>query len=217
MARVLCIGDIHLPATHEDYLGFIKKLKRKYKTDTTVFIGDIVDMHAISYHQKNPELPSAIDEHEAVVKGLKAWKKAFPEAYVCIGNHDERVHRLSATAGIPSVYLTDYKELYDTPGWDWDYDFYIDGVQYIHGTGLSGQQPAFTAAQKLGHSVVMGHVHSVAGVKIQQTVTKRIFGMNVGCGVDMNHKAMNYSKAHLNKSVISAGIIIDGIPILELL
>ena len=103
MARVLCIGDLHLPATHTKYLDFIRKLKRKYKTDTTVFIGDVLDHHSISFHQKNPELPSAIDEHKQTVKGMKAWKKTFPEAVICIGNHDERVHRLSSAAGIPSM------------------------------------------------------------------------------------------------------------------
>ena len=55
MARVLVIGDLHLPAEHPDYYAFIKDVKRKYRTDTTVFIGDIVDHHAISFHKKHPE------------------------------------------------------------------------------------------------------------------------------------------------------------------
>jgi len=217
MARVLCIGDLHLPATHTKYLDFIRKLKRKYKTDTTVFIGDVLDHHSISFHQKNPELPSAIDEHKQTVKGMKAWKKTFPEAVICIGNHDERVHRLSSAAGIPSMYLVDYSDLYDTPNWKWDHSFIIDNVMYIHGTGAGGQRPAYSAAVKLGQSIVMGHVHSIAMLQVLQSPTQRIFGMNVGCGVDKNHRAMNYAKNHLNKPVISAGIIIDGKPILELL
>jgi len=217
MARVLCIGDLHLPAIHPDYLQFVKDLKRKYKTNTTVFIGDVLDHHSISFHQKNPELPSAIDEHEQAIKGMKAWKKAFPEAMVCIGNHDERVHRLSATAGIPSMYLVDYVELYDTPNWEWDYSFLIDDVMYTHGTGAGGQRPAYSAAIKLGHSVVMGHVHSNAMLQILQSPTQRIFGLNVGCGVNTHHRAMNYAKNHLSKPVLGAGVIIDGKPSLKLM
>ena len=217
MARVLCIGDLHLPAIHPDYLQFVRGLKRKYRTNTTVFIGDVIDHHSLSFHQKHPELPSAIGEHEEVVKGMKEWKRAFPEAMVCIGNHDERVHRLSATAGIPSMYLMDYKTLYDTPKWNWDRSFLVDDVMYIHGTGTGGQRPAYTAAVKMGHSVVMGHVHSVSGIHLLQSPTKRIFGMNVGCGVDKDHRAMNYARNHLNKPVLSAGIIIDGKPMLEIM
>jgi len=217
MARVLCIGDLHLPAIHPDYLQFVKNLKRKHKTDTTVFIGDVLDHHSISFHQKNPELPSAIDEHEEATQGMKVWKKAFPDAMVCIGNHDERVHRLSATAGIPSMYLVDYSELYNTPLWEWDHSFVIDDVLYIHGTGAGGQRPAFNAAVKLGHSVVMGHTHSNAMLQVLQSPSKKFFGMNVGCGVDTHHRAMNYAKNHLNKPVLGAGIIIDGKPSLELM
>ena len=217
MSRVLCISDLHLPATHPDYLQFVKGLKRKYKTDTTVFIGDVLDHHSISFHQKHPEMPCAISEHEHTVKGLKAWKKAFPEAMVCIGNHDERVHRLSSASGIPSMYLVDYKELYDTPDWEWDHSFTIDGVLYIHGTGCGGQRPAYLASVRLGCSVVMGHVHSIGSLQVLQSPTKRTFGMNVGCGVDTNHRAMDYAKNHLSKPVIGAGIIIDGHPRLELM
>jgi len=217
MARVLCIGDLHLPATHPDYLQFVKGLKRKYRTDTTVFIGDVIDHHSLSFHTKHPELPSAIDEYNQVAQGMKDWKRAFPEAMVCIGNHDERVHRLSATAGIPSMYLMNYQDVYETPDWTWEQSFMIDDVMYIHGTGTSGQRPAFTAAMKLGHSAVMGHCHSIAGVHVFQSEKLRIFGMNVGAGVDRHHRAMDYAKNHLNKPVLSAGVVIDGIPYLEIM
>ena len=50
--RILVIGDLHLPAEREDYLQFCRDLKKKYKTNMTVFIGDVIDHHAISFHNK---------------------------------------------------------------------------------------------------------------------------------------------------------------------
>ena len=96
MANVLVIGDLHFPAERQDYLKFCKNMKRKHKTTEVLFIGDILDHHAISFHQKNPDSDGAVMEYEKAMKSLKEWYKAFPNARVCIGNHDERVHRLAA-------------------------------------------------------------------------------------------------------------------------
>ena len=88
MARVLVIGDLHLPAEREDYLDFCRSVKKKYRTDTTVFIGDVIDHHSISFHDKFPDSPNAKDEHADVMLSMADWKKSFKEAKVCIGNHD---------------------------------------------------------------------------------------------------------------------------------
>ena len=218
MARVLVIGDLHLPAEHPDYYSFIKDVKRKYRTDTTVFIGDIVDHHAISFHKKHPESDSAMTEHKKILDDIKKWKKLFPSAHVMIGNHDERIERLSADVGIPPVYIKSYAETWGTPGWEWSYVLEIDGVGYTHGTGTSGMFPAFNNTKLTGKSWVMGHTHSVAGLQWMNTSEdKYLFGMNVGCGVDANHIVMNYAKNYIKKPIISAGVIIDGHPYLETL
>tara|TARA_Y100001938_G_scaffold20502_2_gene26049 strand:+ start:56835 stop:57503 length:669 start_codon:yes stop_codon:yes gene_type:complete len=218
MARVLVIGDLHLPAEHPDYYSFVKDIKRKYRTNTTVFIGDIVDHHAISFHKKHPESISAMQEYQGVVDNLKKWKRLFPSAHVMIGNHDERVIRLNADVGIPPVYLKEYSEVWDTPNWSWEYSTNIDGVHYSHGTGSGGMAPAFNSAKLTGNSWVMGHTHSVAGIQYLRTPTnKYIFGMNVGCGVDTNHTAMSYAKNYIKKPIVSVGVVIDGHPYLELL
>ena len=215
MARVLVVGDIHLPAEDPDYYDFIKKVKRKYKTDECVLIGDVVDHNAISFHAKDPEAPSAMEEHAKIKQGIQKWKRLFPDACVCIGNHDERVHRLAKGAGIPPCYFKEYNELWNTK-WFWDYTHNIDGVVYTHGTGRSGANAASTAASKQGQSFVMGHLHSSAGIEMHSTqYGKPVFGMQVGCGVDMNHVAMRYGKNFLKQPVLSAGVVIDGHPYLE--
>ena len=215
MSRVLVIGDLHAPATHPDYYKFVRKIQKKYNTNRTVFIGDVIDHEAISRHEKNPELPAALDEFKTALKQIKKWHRAFPEAVVCIGNHDERVMRTAKGAGIPGIYLRPYNEVYGTDGWNWLYRYHCDDVLYTHGTGWSGLSPAFNAAKQTRQSVVCGHVHSVGSINYHTNDTDTIFGMNVGAGVDSEHLAMSYGKFSLKKPVLSCGVVINGHPYLE--
>jgi len=219
MTKVLVIGDLHFPAERIDYLKFCKDMKRKHKTNEVVFIGDILDHHAISYHQKNPDSDGAVAEYNKAMKSLKQWIKAFPKARVCIGNHDERVHRLAASSGIPAMYLKEYSDIYDTPEWDWDYDHSVDDVYYYHGTGASsGLCPAFNTAKARMQSSVAGHVHSTAAILHTAGPTgEQLFGMNVPGGVDKDHPLMYYSKNFLRKPVNGVGLVINGKPFMEVM
>ncbi len=219
MTKVLVIGDLHLPAEREDYLEFCRGLRKKYKTTETVFIGDVLDHHAISFHQKHPDADSAVAEYHRSMERMKAWKKAFPSAMVCIGNHDERIHRLSSSAGIPGMYLKDYKDIFGTPNWEWEYEHIIDDVAYIHGTGASsGNTPAFNAAKARAQNTVSGHVHSAASVCwMQGPGGNKLFGFNVPCGVNTEHILMHYGKNFLKKPVNGAGVVIDGHPYMEIM
>ena len=208
--NTLVIGDLHCPADHKDYLKFCKDMQKKYKTNNTVFIGDIIDHESISAHDKNPDLPSPSDEYMQAYEHTKIWYKAFPKASVCIGNHDARVYRKAFKNGIPPFYLLDFKQLYNTPNWNWDYSFHVDGVFYTHGDGWGGQTPAFNAAKARLESVVCGHHHSLGSIHWLKGPTTMYFGMSVGCGVDQTHPAMTYSKPHLKKAILSCGIVIDG-------
>ena len=219
MSNVLVIGDLHLPAEREDYLAFCKSIKKKYRTDSVLFIGDVLDHHAISFHQKNPDSDGAIAEYDRAMESLKNWRKNFPVAKVCIGNHDERVHRLAAASGIPAMYLKDYREIYETPNWDWQYEHSIDGVYYYHGTGVtSGICPAFNTAKARVQSSVCGHVHSTAAiVNMTGPTDENIFGMNVPNGVDKDHPLMYYGRNFLKKPVNGVAVVKNGNPYLEVM
>jgi len=212
MAKVLVIGDIHLPAVHPGYLSFCKDLYTKHKCNTVVFIGDVVDWHSVSFHTKHPGAKGPIDEYEAAQEAVQIWVKAFPIATVCIGNHDARIMRLAESVNIPSNCLKDYRELWGTSNWDWRDEHIIDDVYYFHGMGSSGIHPAFTSMQKLLMSVVQGHIHSAAGIKWRANPQRRIFGMDVGCGVDDKQIAFAYGQKNQIKSMLSAGVVLDGIP-----
>jgi len=217
MSRILVIGDVHEPATHPGYLKFCKDLYNYWNCNKTIFIGDIVDHHNISFHMRNVDADDVTREAEKTKKRIQRWVKAFPKADVMIGNHDERVYRLAASVNIPARFITDYSIVWNTPKWNWVREIEVDNVHYFHGTGVGGKTPAINAALKSMQSTVIGHCHSVAGTRWQCGPNQRIFGMDTGCGVDISHPAMAYGKNIISKPILAAGVVMNGIPYHEIM
>lgn len=217
MSKILCIGDIHAPVSRNKYLKFNQDLYEEWGCDTVVFLGDIADWHAISFHAHHPECPGPTDEYELAFEEIQKWYAAFPKAKVCIGNHDERIIRLAESVNIPKKFLRNFNEVWDTPGWNWDYSHIIDDVYYFHGTGNGGLYPAPNAARKMLMSVVMGHSHTAAGIKWLASPQRRIFGMDVGCGIDDKAWAFAYGRHVIKRSIISAAVVLDGVPYHEIM
>lgn len=202
--RVLVIGDIHEPFSLDEYLDFCVSVSKKFKTTHTIFIGDIIDNHYSSYHETDPNGLSAKDELDVALERVAKWYKAFPIADVCIGNHDRLIARKAQTSGIASAWLRDYNEVLGCPGWNFQESFEYDGVQYIHGEGG-------TARTKMRHdlqSTVQGHLHNQAYIEYSVGNKFRVFGMQVGCGVDRKSYAMAYGK-NFKKPIISCGVVLD--------
>lgn len=217
MSRKLIVGDIHNPVSHPGYLPFCQDLYAKYRCDSVILIGDVVDWAAITFHARHPEAAGAKDEYELAKDETAKWYNVFKKADVCIGNHDERVVRVAADAGIPEFLIKNYQEVWETPGWTWKTEFIYDDVFYFHGTGSGGIHPAFTSMQKRLMSVVQGHIHSAAGIKWRASPQRRTFGMDTGCGIDDKAIAFAYGRHNAVRSILSAGVMIDGIPYHEVM
>ena len=212
MSRTLVIGDPHEPVCHPGYRPWCRYLRNKFKTTKTVIIGDICDHHAISFHAANPMCPGPDDEYLLTKQKMKAWHRDFPKAIITIGNHDARVVRLAESVNIPAKYLRDYNEVWKTPGWKWVDDIIIDDVFYFHGTARSGLHPAYNAMKDNLMSTVMGHCHSVAGTQWKANPDRRIFGMDVGCGIDVTAWQFAYGKHMARRPILAAGVVLDGTP-----
>ncbi len=211
MSRVLAIGDLHAPFTHPGYLDFVRSVAKEYKTNRVVFIGDEADHHAMSFHEHDPDGMSAGDECQRAKVILHEWKRAFPRAEICIGNHTKLPYRQAAANGISRMWLKSYNEAWEIgAGWKWGRGFEIDGVWYTHGTGHSGAAGHRMAALKRRQSVVIGHIHSHAGIAFLASERDLIFGMNVGCGVEVDAYAMAYGVDFPEKPILSCGVVIDG-------
>ena len=213
MSRVLVIPDLHEPSARPGALQFCKAIKKEYKCDTIIFIGDVTDWHSISFHARHPEMPGPKDEFNLAKKCLQKWRRAFPKARICLGNHDRRIVRLAESVNIPKQFIRGYGETWKTPGWTWEHEFIIDDVLYSHGEGSgTSMYPAYNKMKKMGMSCVLGHFHAAGGVKWLVNPLRRMFGMDVGSLIDDKSMAFAYGKFAIVRSVLSAAVVIDGVP-----
>lgn len=207
------IGDTHIPFNHPLYLKFLQDTFKQYKVDKVVHIGDLVDNHAISYHESDPDGYSSGMEGDVVDAELKKWKKAFPEMDIIMGNHDRLPERQAKTHGLAQRFLKSFRDVWNMPdGWTVIPDgLEIDGVYYCHGTGSTGKNAGFNLMLAKGQSVVQGHVHSFAGIQWKADNKDKYFGFNVGCGIDIEEYAFEYAKDYKWKPTLGCGIVIDGV------
>ena len=204
------MGDTHIPFEVSGYLDFCLDIQRRVKCGRVVHIGDLVDNHAISYHEHDPNGLSAIDEMIEAKKRLRSWFLAFPELRLCRGNHDRLVDRKGRTVGLPEAVFRPFREIWELPKkWVDDFDFEIDGVRFQHGTQYSGKYAHITAAYDNRQSTVIGHTHSTLGGEYLINYKEAIFGMNVGCGIDRKSYAFTYGRDFRFKPAIGCGVITD--------
>lgn len=211
--KILIISDLHVPYHHPDSVRFLRAIKRKYKPDRVVCIGDEVDMHALSFHDSDPDLASAGDELKLAIKSLKPIYKLFPKVDVVESNHGSMVLRKGKAHGIPKAVLKSYNDVLDAPkGWKWSFDLTLTTplgpVYFCHGkSGAAGR-----LASQYGISVVQGHFHEKAQITYISTPEKLMFDMHVGCLANDKSLALEYNKINPKRPIISVGIIINGVP-----
>ena len=131
--KVGIIGDTHEPYCLEGYLEFCQQTFKDWGVDTVVHIGDLVDHHALSFHDSEPTLKGANGEMMDARERLKPWYKAFPDAKLCYGNHDILPFRQAKSLGIPRHMIRNLNDIYCTTRWEWANSWDIDGVHYHHG------------------------------------------------------------------------------------
>lgn len=210
--NVLVIGDLHEPFTRPEYLQFCLSIYNKYNCNSVVFIGDLIDNHFSSFHDTDPDGHSAAEELKLAKDKIQKWYNAFPIAKVCIGNHDLIPSRKLFNAGVSQSWLRPISEVLDTPNWEYNEEFLINDVLYVHGTG---RKAGIRMSADL-ISIVQGHYHSESYIQYSVGKFKKMFAMQVGCGVDDKSYAMAYGK-HFNKMHINCGVVLENgkLPILE--
>lgn len=210
---ILVISDMHHPYSHPDTLAFLKAVKSKFKPDNVVCIGDEVDAHAMSYHESNPDLPSAGDELEQAIEGLKPIYKLFPKCTIIESNHGSMVLRKAITAGIPIKAIQSYNIILEAPkGWKWVPDLILQTalgpVYFCHGkAGAPGK-----LASQYGMSTVQGHFHEKSQVNYISTPERLMFDAHTGCLADDKSLALGYNKINPKRPIVSLLVIINGIP-----
>jgi len=202
--RVLVIGDLHCPFELEGYHQFAIQTYAKYNCNQVIFIGDLLDNHYSSYHETSADGLCGADEIEKAAQGITKWSKSFPVADVVIGNHDRMIMRKAQTSDIPSQWIKSYNEVLGT-SWNWTERVVYDNVQYVHGEGGTAR----TKAKNDMMSTVQGHIHTQAYCEWLVGRNFRVFGMQVGCGIDCTTYGAAYAR-HFKKQAIGCAVILGG-------
>jgi len=205
--RVLAIGDLHEPFCLDSYLQFCKDIYAKHNCNRVVFIGDVIDNHFSSYHETSNEIDllTGSDELDLAINRIARWYKAFPKADVTIGNHDRLIMRKSQSSAIPKKWIKAYKEVLETPNWNFTERVVIDNVQYVHGEAGTAR----TKCRADMMSTVQGHLHTQAYTEFYTGQSFKVFGSQIGCGIDHEKYAFSYAKAG-KKPSIGCAVIFGG-------
>ena len=204
--NILVIGDLHEPFCLDEYLDWCVEQYDTYNCTEVVFIGDVIDNHYSSYHETSADGLGGLEELEIAIKRISRWYKAFlnSKITVIIGNHDRLIMRKAQTSAIPSKWIKSYKEVLEVPEWNFVERYVKDNVQYIHGEGGT----ASTKCRADMMNTVQGHLHTQCYVQNFVGNKFRIFGVQVGCGIDHESYAMAYAK-YGKKPAISCAVILN--------
>jgi predicted phosphodiesterase len=143
-------------------------------------------------------------------KHLKRWFGAFPELYLCRGNHDMLIERQGKTNGLPNRVLKPFRDIWNFPSTWYDaFSWEIFGVRYTHGTGLGGTNAHIKAAESSRQSCVIGHTHSTLGGVYLVSERDRIFAVNCGCGIDRHAYAFEYGRYFPKKPALGCAVVTD--------
>lgn len=204
--NVLVIGDLHCPFDLDEYLEFCKQQYTLYDCNEVVFIGDIIDNHFSSYHETDVDGLGGGEELEFAIKRIARWYEAFPKATVIIGNHDRLIMRKAQTSAIPKKWIKSYKEVLEVPKWNFKVSYEQDNVQYLHGEGGTAR----TKCKADLMNTVQGHLHTQCYTENFVGKNFRIFGMQVGCGIDFTSYSFAYAKAGRKPAIACAVVLENG-------
>ena len=214
----LVIGDTHEPYGHPDYPHFCKAVQEAYDLEHVLHVGDVVDFHASSYHESDPDLMSPGDELRAARKRLKIWSDYFPDMVISEGNHCTMPARKAKSAGLPADIVRRPNEYLETPEtWVWVRDFvrFTIGpeIKCIMQHAWSGSPTA--GLKEINNSCVLaGHNHSQMWVLWKTNdCDDRKFWLQPGTGIDKGHPAFAYGKKGAKDIIeLGCGMIINGTP-----
>ena len=211
--RILVISDLHIPYHHQDSFDFLKEIKKEFNPDFVINIGDMLDFHAISMHQHDPDLYSPGHELKASRKFVYELEGIFPKVVEVDSNHSSLVYRRALKFGMSKEFLKDYGDFLGTKKWTWTDDITL--------TMSNGQRCFFThgrsadilkVSQAMGMSAVQGHYHTKFVISWWANPDNLFFGMNVGCLINQKSMAFSYAKNFRTRFILGCGIILNGYP-----
>lgn len=210
---ILVIPDQYFPYAHKDIFPFLQAVKKQYKPDLVINLGDELDYHALSFHDSDPDLYSAGHELERAIEAISPMYKMFPKMELLHSNHGSMVFRKALSHGFPRQVFKSYREMITaSQTWRWHEDLIIKTplgrVYFCH----AKSSDAMKLSQSMGMSAVQGHLHEKFELKYWGNKLGLFFAMNSGCLIDNDSLAYAYNRLNLKRPVIGCSVIINGIP-----
>lgn|SRR3990167_1545191 len=205
---ILVIPDTHDPFTHPKRDKFLGVLKREFRPEHVVHLGDMFDFASAGRWEKDPDGYSQCAEIEAGRESIKTMIELFPRMRICFGNHDLRVNKDAFRSGISNKWVRDMREIMSLPkNWQWNMAWTIDNINFEHGDGFSGPQGALNAAKQRRMSTVIGHLHTTPGVLYSNNGRNTIWGMNAGSLINQEAYCFKYAAGSKEKACAGAGVV----------
>lgn len=216
--RIMVIPDIHAPYQHPDTLAFLVAVRDRLDPDLVVNLGDEVDMHAMSFHDSDPNLDSAGTELEKSKEFLAELYEEFPQMLICHSNHGSMVFRKAKAHGIPVQMIKKYRDVlfpeHGAQGWSWKYGWRINTalgvVSFKH---QASGDPLIDAAHNQCNQFT-GHQHGNFDISYAASSARLYWAARSGCLIDKDALAFAYGKHTRYKPVIGCSAVVDGQPIL---
>ncbi len=173
-----------------------------------VCIGDMADMPSLSSYDKGTkgfegrryqrDIESVKDAQIKLFNPIRRYnskasitKRYTPRWVMCLGNHEERINRLSSASPELDGTVTMSNLTYNIFGWevhDFKKTVTIDGIAFSHffpsgllGNAISGENIGANLVKKLHMSAVQGHSHLFSVYEHTRPDKNKIFGLSVGC------------------------------------
>ena len=218
-SSILVIPDQHSPFQHPDTLEFLIAVAALYKPTDVVNLGDETDMHAMSFHDSDPNLDSAGTELTKARLFLSQLESVFPLQKICHSNHGSMLHRKAKVHGIPVEMIKSYREVLFPDGrgqgWDWAFEHVLDlpnGEKVMFKHQASGDLVASAAHERC--NLVIGHLHGKFAINYAASKSALYWGMNGGCLIDSTSMAFSYGENFKNRPIVGCSVIVDSLPIL---
>jgi predicted MPP superfamily phosphohydrolase len=214
--KILTISDMHCPYEHKDAFKFLAALKKKYKPDLVVCLGDMVDWHSISFHPKDPDLAGAGDELTKIRAKVQKLEVLFPKMIIVGSNHGDLPLRKLKDAGLPKHFLRNYNDIYGVgKGWVFCDDLMLkskdESIYIAHSISKDVRK---VAAQRGVHHIC-GHHHTIFEISYVSNPRNLLWGVNGGCLIDKEALAFEYGKLTLDRPIIGTPVVLFGQPKLE--
>ena len=213
--RIIVISDTHFPYHHQDTFAFLKAIKSEYDINVVTHVGDVVDNHYPSFHEKEAGCLGGSEEIRAARKACQRLEKIFPEMKISVGNHDILPKRKANMASVPLDWVSTPNDVYQLQGgWDWQPSHYIpygDNLKFllVHSVGANLK----TNAHRYSHSSAQGHHHSTFGIQYAADTDTLRWALGVGCLIDPRSPAFQYDKSNIiSRPILGCGAVIEGIP-----